>query len=302
MRLSFSTLDVFTHRRFGGNPLAVVRDADRLTAAQMQAVAREFNLSETVFLSAPRNPVNTARVRIFTPAREVPFAGHPLIGSAVLIAERDGADIIARQELIVALELESGIVHCAVRKNSQRITRAQFALPRLPVKLGEADSGAAAAALGLDLDDIGFAQHRPTIYSAGFPFTFVPVRSRAAIARARPDMSHWGRLTAEPGSGACFLYTHETEVATHHIHARMFAPPFGIAEDPATGSAAAAFAGLAMEFERPEDGEHILIIEQGLEMGRPSEIVLTMEVAAGELAGAAISGEAIVVMRGEIDI
>ena len=302
MRLSFHTLDVFTDRRFAGNPLAVVRDAGRLSSEQMQAIAREFNLSETVFLLPPRDPVNTARVRIFTPAQEVPFAGHPTVGTAVLIAETEGAEILAKQELVVALELEIGLVSCEVRRSAKRVSRAQFAIPRLPEKLGEADAAVAAAALGLDAGDICFDDHRPTIYSAGFPVTFVPIRSRDAIARARPDMRHWDKLVAPPGSGACYLYTKQTAQEEHHVHARMFAPSFGIVEDPATGAAAAAFAGVALEFERPEDGEHILVIEQGIEMGRPSKIVLTMDVASGLLASVSIGGEAVIVSRGEIEV
>lgn len=302
MRLPFYTLDVFTDRRFTGNPLAVVRNAGHLSAAQMQSIAREFNLSETVFLLPPRDPVNTARARIFTPASEVPFAGHPTLGAAVLIAETEGAEILAKQELVVALELEIGLVNCDVRRGAKRVSRAQFAIPKLPEKLGEADSAIAAQALGLELADIGFDGHRPTIYSAGFPFTFVPLQSLDAIARARVDMKHWDALVDAPGSGACFLYTKETTNAGCHVHARMFSPAFGIAEDPATGSAAAAFAGVALEFEKPEDGEHILVIEQGVEMGRPSKIVLTMDVADAALSCVWIGGEAVIVARGEIEI
>jgi trans-2,3-dihydro-3-hydroxyanthranilate isomerase len=302
MRLPFFTLDVFTDRRLAGNPLAVVRNAEALNAEQMQAIAREFNLSETVFLLPPRNPVNSARARIFTPQKEVPFAGHPTVGTAVLLAEIEAPEILAKQEMLIVMELAIGLVSCTVRRGSKRVTRAQFSIPKLPERLGEVDAVIAAAALGLAPEDIGFDEHRPTIYSAGFAFTFVPVRSLEAIGRAQPDMKHWDLLVAPPGSGACFVYTKQTTDEAHHVHARMFSPAFGIAEDPATGSAVAAFAGVALEFEKPEDGEHILVIEQGIEMGRPSKIVLTMDVRDGALSEVSISGEALIVTRGEIEI
>jgi len=183
MRLPFFTLDVFTDRRLAGNPLAVVRNAEALSAEQMQAIAREFNLSETVFLLPPRNPVNSARARIFTPQKEVPFAGHPIVGTAVLLAEIEAPEILAKQEMLIVIELAIGLVSCTVRRGSKRVTRAQFAIPKLPEKLGEVEESVAAAALGLLTEDMGFDEHRPTIYSAGFAFTFVPVRSRASRQR-----------------------------------------------------------------------------------------------------------------------
>lgn len=302
MRLKFFTLDVFTQTRFAGNPLAVVRGADVLSVAQMQAIAREFNLSETVFLVTPHDPVNTARVRIFTPARELPFAGHPTIGTAVLVAELDAPDLIGKQDLVVVIEEEIGKVSCTVRRPRGHATRAQFDLPRLPQKLGESDVKAVAEALGLSEEEIGFDNHRPTIYSAGVGFTFVPVRSLEAMARATPVMSCWDSAIGPQGHPAAFLYTREVVNEASHVHARMFSPALGIAEDPATGAAAAAFAGVAMEFERPGDGEHILVIEQGVEMGRPSQIVLGMDVLGGVLISASIGGAAVIVARGEIEV
>lgn len=302
MKIAYYTLDVFTQTRLAGNPLAVVRDADRLSDAQMQAIAREFNLSETVFLVAPRDPVNTARARIFTPSQELPFAGHPTIGAACLIAQLDAPEMLGRQDLAIVLEEKVGAVVCSVRQPAGRAVRAQFDLPRLPEKLGDADPSVVAAALGLSQGDIGFDGHRPTVYSAGVGFTFVPVKSLEAMARVRPDLSLWDKAIQPAGHAAAFLYTREVQREASHVHARMFAPGLGVYEDPATGSAAAAFAGVAMEFERPGDGEHMLVIEQGMEMGRPSEIVLGMEVRGGVLRGASIGGAAVIVARGEIEI
>lgn len=302
MRLKYFLLDVFTEQRFAGNPLAVVRDADRLDVAQMQAIAHEFNLSETVFLLTPRDPVNTARARIFTPVQELPFAGHPTIGAAVLIGECDASEFLSKQELLVVLEEQAGIVKCTVRRPRGKAARAEFAAPRLPERLGEAEAGKVAAALGLAVEEIGFDAHRPTIYSAGVGFTFVPVASREAIARARPAMEHWDAAIGPAGHAAAYLYTRETVDEACHVHARMFSPAMGIAEDPATGSAAAAFAGVAMEFEQPGDGEHMLVIEQGVEMGRPSRIILGMDVHGGVLTGVTIGGAAVIVARGELDV
>lgn len=302
MRLKYFVLDVFTGKAFSGNPLAVVRGADGLDAARMQMIAREFNLSETVFLVSPRNPVNTARARIFTPAQELPFAGHPTIGTAVLIAETDAPELLGKQDLQIVIEELIGVVSCTVRRPRGRATRAQFDIPRLPERLGEKDPAPVAAALGLDLEDIGFDRHRPVMYSAGVGFTFVPVRSLEAIGRARADMHLWNGAIGPEGHAAAYLYTREVVDETSHVHARMFSPALGISEDPATGAAAAAFAGVAMEFEQPEDGEHILVIEQGVEMGRPSKIVVTMDVQERVLRGASIGGEAIIVARGEIEV
>lgn len=300
MILPFFTLDVFTDRRLAGNPLAIVRDCDQLDGAAMQAIAREFNLSETVFLLEPRDPVNSARVRIFTPGREIAFAGHPIVGTAVMLAEIDAPEI--RQELLVVLELGDLQVQCTVRSPHGRATRAQFDLPRLPVRMGDMNVADAAAALGLQAEDIGFGDHLPGIYSAGTPFCFVPVKSRDILSRARPAGEAWERTIGALDFPAVFVYANETEDQEAHVRARMFAPDAGVPEDPATGSAAAAFAGVCMDFEKPEDGDHLIIIEQGQDMGRPSQIVLGMQVANGVLTGASIGGGAVFVSRGTLEI
>jgi trans-2,3-dihydro-3-hydroxyanthranilate isomerase len=181
MRRRFATLDVFTDRRFAGNPLAVVLDAEALDAAAMQAIAREFNHPETVFVFAPAEPAHRARVRIFTPARELPFAGHPTVGTAVLLGLRDGGgrDIV--------LEEGIGAVRCTVESTSGGGS-ARFAIPQLPTEVGPpADDAAIAAALSLAPSDIG--EGRPARWSAGLPFTFVPIAGLSAMARCRPDLA-----------------------------------------------------------------------------------------------------------------
>ena len=292
MRRRFHTLDVFTDRPLSGNPLAVVHDAEGLDAARMQAVAREFNLSETVFLLEPRDPVNSARIRIFTPARELPFAGHPTVGTAVLLAETRAPEITARQDLALVIEEEIGLVHCTARRVKGR-PYANFVLPRLPETCGTPPAEAdLAAALSLDARDIGFDRHRPLLLTAGVPFTTVPLATPEAVDRARPDLGRW------PPDLKAYCYA-RTETG---FHARMFGAGLGIAEDPATGSAAAALAGAVMGCDAPGDGEHVIEIRQGVAMGRPSLIVLGLEVEGGRLAAATIGGGAVVVSEGTIDL
>jgi len=295
-RLSFHLLDVFTDRRFCGNPLAVVEAADALTAQEMQALAREFNLSETVFLQEPRDPVNSARARIFTPQKELPFAGHPTIGAAALLAEARAGEVLARSDVVIVLEEEIGTLRCEALRARNGVTYCQAMLPVTPRKLETApEQDRLAAALSLAPDDIGFGGHVPTSYSAGPAFVFIPLRSRESLNRARRRAGFPDAIGQVVGA---FLYTNETVDPDSAIHARMFANGLGFDEDPATGSAAAAFAGVAHEFERPEDGEHELFIEQGYAMGRPSRITLRMTVARGAVAGVCIGGQVVRVAEG----
>ena len=299
MKRRFFTLDVFTDRPLAGNPLAVVLDSEGLDAPRMQAIAREFNLSETTFVLEPRASGADYRVRIFTPARELPFAGHPTIGSAVIIAVVRAPEMLGRGDLQIVIEEEVGPVRCSVRRKGAAYF-ASFGLPALPFTLpGVPENAEVAAALGLTTADIGFDRHRISRYSCGTPYTFVPVAGVKAIARAAPDLARFRQVFGEMGT---FLYTRETTSPENAVHARMFAPRFGIPEDPATGSAAAAFAGVAQEFETPEDGVHTITIEQGFEMGRPSLIHLTMEIAGGKLMSGEIGGSAVVVSQGTVDV
>jgi trans-2,3-dihydro-3-hydroxyanthranilate isomerase len=298
MRRRFVTLDVFTERRLTGNSLAVVLDADALETGLMQRIAREFNHPETVFVLPPADPANRARLRIFTPAVELPFAGHPTVGTAVLLARIDGGS--DPREIVV--EEGIGAVRCRAAMIGRDLGRASFALPRMPAEAGAGpDPAAAAAALSLALDEIGFDGFRPARWSAGLMQSFVPVRSLAAIARARPDPARFEPTFAMTGPGVAYLYCGEVAEPGHDFHARMFAPALGVPEDPATGSAAAAFAGLWAAHGRRPDGEHTLRIEQGYEIGRPSLIEITLTIGGGKLAAAAIGGAAVVVSEGTIE-
>ncbi|MEJ2433011.1 MAG: PhzF family phenazine biosynthesis protein [Pseudolabrys sp.] len=291
MQRRFFTLDVFTARPFAGNPLAVVLDADGLDPSAMQQIAREFNLSETVFVLPPVKPGHRARLRIFTPARELRFAGHPTVGTAVLLSGREGGT----EARGLVLEEEIGPVTCDVTP-AVGGGHASFVLPALPEEAGTPpDNDVLAGALGLAPGDIGFGGFVPSAWSAGVSFIFVPVKSRDAVRRARP------METAALGDEGVYVFSSETADPAHNVHARLFAPHLGVAEDPATGAAAAAFVGVAARFGGLADGNHSFTIEQGYEMGRPSLIRLQMTLLHGKPAAASIGGEAVIVVQGTIE-
>ncbi len=300
MSRRYAILDVFTDRPLAGNPLAVVLDAEGLDAVRMQAIAAEFNLSETVFVLPPERPVHSASLRIFTPAQELPFAGHPTVGTAVLLGlERAAATGNGNDEMVLVLEEQVGPVRCGVSLHGAGAGHAIFDLPRLP-EAGEPPPGAEAIAAALTLvpGEIGFENHRPTVYDAGLAYTLVPVRDLAAIAKAKVNPAAW---QAGFGSRSAYLYCRETIESGHGFHARMFGPAFGITEDPATGSAAAALAGAIARFDQPPGGSHHYVIEQGFEMGRPSLIGLEIDMDGGAVVEGRLGGDAVVVARGTLE-
>ena len=296
MRRRYHVLDVFTTVPLAGNPLAVVLDSAGLDTAAMQKIAREFNLSETVFVADPRDPVNSARLRIFTPATELPFAGHPTIGTAILLAKLQAPDLLHGQDVGLVLEEGIGVVSCSVRHRRGEAAHASFDVPRLPERTGEGPSrDAAATLLGLEPDDIGFGAHMPTCFSAGVPFTFVPLASIEALGRAALS----GAATERH---AYYLYTPDGARRPHAYRTRMIASGLGVAEDPATGSAAAAFAGVLVANEVLPDGDHDCTLHQGVEMGRPSFIGIALNVEARTLSRVAIGGSAVMIADGTLDL
>jgi trans-2,3-dihydro-3-hydroxyanthranilate isomerase len=290
----YVTLDVFTDRRFAGNPLAVVLDADGLGTEAMQAIANEFNLPETVFVLPPENADHRAGCRIFTPKRELPFAGHPTVGTAVLLGVRDGGKAAE-----FVLEEKIGPIRCRVTPEKGG-GEASFTLPALPTEVTAPPSNdTIAAALGLGADDVGGDGLAPSCWSAGNPFLFVPLRNLDAVRRASPDLAAFRALA--PTFPGMFVFSRETAEKSHDFHARMFAPAMGIVEDPATGSAVAAFAGLLGRFGGYGDGDHAVAIEQGYEMGRPSLIRLGMTIVAGQFTSVTVGGSAVIVAEGTIE-
>ncbi len=296
MKYPFITLDVFTDTRFAGNPLAVVFDADGIDDAAMQKVAREFSHPETVFVLKPFAPGSTARARIFTPAVELPFAGHPTVGTALALALKHGGSDIRLEEKI-------GLLTCTVETQGKDRGRATFILPSLPGEAGlPAANSALAAAFGLSAGDIGFEGHAPSKWAVGNSFTFIPLRGLDAVRRSKIVDAAWDAAFEVNGRSAAFVFCAETVHKSSSFHARMFAPRLGVREDPATGSAAAAFAGFCASSLSLPDGEHCFVIEQGFEMGRPSLIELTLTMHGGALATASIGGAAIVVTEGMIEV
>ncbi len=295
----FHTLDVFTHSKFSGKPLVVFEYGDGLAQSDMAALAREFNLP-AAFLCAPRDPVNSARMRVFTPwGEERSFSAQALVGVAILLARTRAGEILARREVVVVLEIAEEIFSCEAICSKSGVCYAQFALSRAAKQGGEAPgAGLLAAALALTPQDIGFRGHAPRSYSAYAPFVFVPVGSRAALDRASPAPALFEQVLG--GTAGLYLYTAETIAPDSAIHARLFGP--GGVEDPASGAAAAAFAGAALEFERPKDGEHQIFIEQGHKIDRPSRLTLRMSVAGGALANIHLGGQAVEIAHGELKL
>ncbi|WP_119268334.1 PhzF family phenazine biosynthesis protein [Taklimakanibacter deserti] len=306
MELKFNTLDVFTNRRFGGNPVAIVHDADALTTEQMQTITREFNLSETVFVMKPKDPGNTARVRIFFPGGEMPFAGHPTLGCAVLLAEmkhKPGCSF----ETEIRLEEVAGLVPVKVSRIGDA-PHGLFKAPVVPQKIADGPAKAdIAAALGISADEIGFDAHRPMLIEGGPAFFFVPVPSRAILERVRPCEPAWSALMAALGEheayiDAAYVYTRGGDGKDVSFRSRMFAPGGGIPEDPATGSATALLARQLLIADRLKDGKHRFILEQGYEMKRPSDLVLEADVAQGDLVQVRVGGQAVRVSTGTITV
>lgn len=299
-RHHFFTLDVFTGRPFGGNPLAVVLDGERLSGEQMQAIAAEFNLSETVFVLPPAKAHGARKLRIFTPRAELPFAGHPTVGTAFLLAKLGLVPLDANDPVIV---LEEGVGNVAVnvQLGSDGPVATRMSVPKMP-ELGPEPPPAQelAAMLSLSVDDL-LTGRAPRAYSCGVPFLFVPVRDRKAIARAkiRPDL--WEKTISQWWASSVFVFTFDTEIPQAQVHARMFAPAFGIVEDPATGAAASALAGYLCDLEA-RDCSLRWQIEQGFEMGRPSLIELEADKGGGRITAVRVGGRSVLMSEGWINL
>ncbi|MEN9894772.1 MAG: hypothetical protein RIR97_624 [Pseudomonadota bacterium] len=301
MSRSYAVYDVFTDTPLFGNPLAVVFQAEGLSDDAMQAITREFNLSETVFVIAPQSPDHAARLRIFTPGYELPFAGHPTVGTAVAVAEQrqlQGANRLVLEETI-------GPILCQTETDKGRVGFARFDLPRQSQPLDFAASpDAVAKALGLSAGQIGFDDHQMKIWSAGVPFLFVPVKDQPAVEQVQFDAALWVQATHYVNDRAvsAFVYCRGGQSADAAFHARMFSPAMGIAEDPATGSAVAALTGAVHAADRYPDGRTSLLIEQGFEMGRPSQIHVELDVAEGQIIRSTIGGYAVRIASGHLEL
>jgi trans-2,3-dihydro-3-hydroxyanthranilate isomerase len=302
MQRRYSLLNVFTKTQDGGNPLAVITDVDDLNDETMQALAHKIGLSETVFVFPPKIPAHMAAIRIFTPADELPFAGHPTVGTAIyLTRERIWRARGDEFDTLCVLEAKGGILRVGVKPDESGAAFAEFDAPSLPRETGKAAPvDRIAAALGLAPTEIGFENFKPRRFSAGVAFTFVPVAGLDAISRAKVVEDHWQDAFGADRHAAAYLYCRETVQHKAAFHARAFVPAMGMSEDPATGSAAAAFAGVIQHFDNPPGGIYNCTIEQGFEMGQPSEIYLEFEIENRMIRTVRIGGHAVAL--GERDV
>lgn len=296
MKYRYYTCDVFTETRFGGNPLAVLPQADRLSEPQMQQIAREFNFSETAFVFPPEAG-NTRKVRIFTPAREVPFAGHPNVGTAFVLASAGEFGEI-RTSLTVTFEEKAGLVPVTIHEAQGKITSCELAAPE-SLSLGKTlPAPRVASAVSLATEDIVTKTHHPQVTSVGLPFLITELKDRSALERARVNLGEFEALRSEGVRPSVHLYVRATD--GFDIRARMFAPLSGVPEDPATGSANCALVGLLAHYDEQPSGSFSLRIAQGVEMGRPSTLVARAEKKDGVVQGTWIGGASVLVSEGTI--
>lgn len=296
MQRRYITVDVFTDRAFGGNPLAVVLDAGGLSTAQMQAIASEFNYSETTFVLPPRDGAHDARVRIFTVNKEIPFAGHPNVGTAYVLAAR-----AAKPPARLLFEEGAGLVPVEVLSERGSVVGAELTAPQPLEKLTQFSAEQAAACISLSTAEIRTDLHPPLIASVGLPFLMVELASRDALRRARPDASAFARTFPCDGSDAVYLYTRDIPPTekTSDLQARMFHPgSSGLSEDPATGSATVAAAALLADLSGEREGELKLRIGQGIDMGRPSLLLTRVRKANGVITSAHVGGRCVQMMEG----
>ncbi len=302
MRYRFVTLDVFTDRRFAGNPLAVLPEASGLEAGRMQAIAREFGYPETVFVLPPDDPAHLARLRIFTPALEVPFAGHPTIGTALYLARDRCCAAGPDGRVRIVLEENAGPVPVTVLFDEGRPVRAELTTPQRPRHGPRLEQEPVARALGLATADLAAEGPTPCVAGAGLSFLMVELRSVDALRRARVvDPAHLAAVLGDLEEPLLYLFTRATGTPGIEVRARMFAPGAGVPEDPATGSAAAALAGLLAAADPRTDGDLAWHIAQGIEMGRPSFLAAHALKRGGLVVEARVAGGAVTVMEGTIE-
>jgi trans-2,3-dihydro-3-hydroxyanthranilate isomerase len=300
VQLEFVTVDVFTDRRFGGNPLAVVLDGEGLTTAQMQSVAAEFNLSETTFVLRPRDASHTAEVRIFTPKAELPFAGHPNVGTAFALGRRGTVNGRTIGDTVV-FEEQAGLVAIDLLTENGTIVGARLTAPQ-PLSRGvDIPVDIIAAACSLAPGDIDTARHHPCVASCGNAFIFAELKTRQALAAAQPRADVFARHLPIGGAAGIHLYLRDSG-GEIDLRARMFAPLHGVPEDPATGSANLALAGLLAGLLPEPDAAFEFRIAQGVEMGRPSLLEASAEKRGGRVTQTRIGGRCVAMMTGTIEI
>ncbi len=301
MRARFYTLDVFTDRVFGGNPLAVFPDATMIPESALQSIALELNLSETVFVYPPADAKHTRRVRIFTPVYEMPFAGHPTVGCAFALAAL--GEIPLAGETRIVLEEGVGPVPVLIRGEFKKPAFAQLSVAKLP-ETGPPPPGRTHLAdmLSLDASDILGGMSAPQAISCGFPFLIVPLRDLDAVKRARVRMDQWDAALKSYWAPDVLVFARNAEREGSAIRARVFVPGQGIIEDPATGSAVAALGGYLGAREAATTGNFSYVVEQGFEIKRPSILELEVDKNNGEVSAVRVGGSAMMVSEGMMDV
>jgi trans-2,3-dihydro-3-hydroxyanthranilate isomerase len=296
MQRRYITVDVFTDRAFGGNPLAVVLDAGGLSTEQMQAVATEFNYSETTFVLPPADKAHDAQVRIFTVNRELPFAGHPNVGTAFVLAT-----LAAKPPARLLFEEGAGLVPVEIVTKQGRVVSTEFTAPQPLKRMSHVSAEQAAALLSLPASDVKTDRHPPQVISVGLAFVAVELASRDALRRARPDAAAFERTFPCDGSDAVYFYTRDVPSGEKpcELQARMFHPgSSGLSEDPATGSATAACAALLADLDDLKDGEVALKIGKGVDLGRPSLLLTRGRNKNGAVASIHVGGGCVQIMEG----
>ena len=297
MSYSYFICDVFTDRRFGGNQLAVLPDAKGLSDKQMQQVAREFNFSESAFVLPPEQGHNR-RVRIFTPTTEVPFAGHPNVGTAFVLATM-GAFGTVDGPITITFEEKAGLVPITIRQRGG-VLWCELSAPE-PLSLGKTISeDLLASAVSLSASDIVTTTHVPLVASVGLPLLMAELKDRSALARARINLQGFDAIAAQGITPDIHLYTKSN--GEFDIRARMFAPFDGVPEDPATGSANCALAGLLSSYSDATDSATSWRVAQGVEMGRPSVLEAHAQKQAGIVTATRIGGASVLVSEGIIRV
>jgi trans-2,3-dihydro-3-hydroxyanthranilate isomerase len=296
MQRRYITVDVFTDRAFGGNPLAVVLDAGGLSTAQMQAIASEFNYSETTFVLPPRDGTHDAQVRIFTVTNEIPFAGHPNVGTAFVLATQ-----ASQPPARFLFEEVAGLVPVAILTKEGKPVGAELTAPQALKKLTSFSPTDAAACVSLSAAEIRTDRHVPQIVSVGMAFLVAELASRDALRRAKPEPLAFPRVVSTDGAVGVYIYTRDVPPAEKpcDLQARMFFPGSGgLSEDPATGSATVAAAALLADLSGERDGELKLRVGQGVDMGRPSLLLTRVRKENGVIASAHVGGACVQMMEG----
>ncbi len=298
MRYRYYLCDIFTDTRFGGNQLAVLPDAQGLSDQQMQKIAREFNLTQTTFVFPPEAG-HTRKVRIFTTSTEVPFAGHPNVGTAFALATMGEFGQIG-STIQVYFEEKAGVVPVSILKTPGKPLACRLAAPA-KLSLGPvASPKLVAPAVSLDSADIATATHPPRVASVGLPFLFAELTDLDALQRAEVDMKKLYALADEGVTPSIHLYIHSND--QFDIRARVFAPLAGVPEDPATGSASCALAGMLSYYDETPSGHFQWRIAQGVEMGRPSVLNAEAEKKNGVVVKTTIGGACVMVAEGFIEV